>query len=154
MFFFLAASPTDAKWLSNGEKRMALERCRGNKTGTEVWKFDKSQLWEALYDPRLYLVFLYQFSTGLPSGGLSVFGPSIISAFGFTKEQSTLLSMAPGAAAILGSILVIYVAKWSNRTFAALFTLVISCVGVVMMFTIPGRHAAARYGGYILTLQC
>lgn len=154
MWFFLAASPTDARWLDDNEKRIALERCRSNKTGTEVWKFDISQVWEALRDPRLYLVFLFLFSTGLPSGGLSVFGPAIISAFGFTPEQSTLMSMAPGAATVAGSLLSLFVAKWTNRTFAGLFSLILSVVGVTMMFTIPEAHAAARYGGYILTMQC
>lgn len=154
MWFFLAASPTDAQWLNDDEKRIALERCRENKTGTEVWKFNKSQLLEALCDPRLYLVFLFLFSTGLPNGGLSVFGPAIISAFGFTPEQSTLMSMAPGAATITGSLLALVVAQYTNRTLAGIFSLALSCVGVTMMFTIPAEQAAARYGGYILTLQC
>jgi ACS family allantoate permease-like MFS transporter len=154
MWFFLAASPTDAEWLTDDEKRIALERCRGNKTGTEVWKFNKSQLFEALCDPRLYLVFFFLFSTGLPNGGLSVFGPAIISAFGFTPEQSTLMSMAPGAATVAGSLLALVVAQYTNRTLAGIFSLVLSCVGITMMFTIPAGQAAARYGGYILTLQC
>lgn len=77
MWFFLAASPTDASWLTDDEKRIALERCRANKTGTEVWKFNKLQLIEAFYDPRFYLIFLFLVSTGLPNGGLTVFGKSI-----------------------------------------------------------------------------
>ena len=74
MWFYLAASPTDARWLSDEEKRIALERCRDNKTGTEVWKFNRAQLWEALLDPRFYMIFLFLVSTGLPNGGLTVFG--------------------------------------------------------------------------------
>jgi ACS family allantoate permease-like MFS transporter len=77
MWFTLAASPTDAKWLTDDEKRIALERCRGNKTGTEVWSFNKDQLFEAFCDPRFYLIFLFLVSTGLPNGGLSVFGKMI-----------------------------------------------------------------------------
>ena len=79
MWFFLAASPTDARWLTDDEKRIALERCRANKTGTEVWKFNKSQLIEAFCDPRFYLIFLFLVSTGLPNGGLTVFGKYSIS---------------------------------------------------------------------------
>lgn len=74
LWFLLAASPTDARWLSDDEKRIALERCRDNKTGTEVWKFDRAQLIEAFCDPRFYLIFLFLVSTGLPNGGLTVFG--------------------------------------------------------------------------------
>lgn len=74
LWFFLAASPTDAKWLSDEEKTIALERCRDNRTGTEVWRFNKAQLIESFCDPRFYLIFLILVSTGLPNGGITVFG--------------------------------------------------------------------------------
>ena len=74
LWFFLAASPTDARWLNEEEKVIALERCRSNRTGTEVWRFNKAQLWEAFCDPRFYLIFLILVSTGLPNGGITVFG--------------------------------------------------------------------------------
>ncbi|KAH7362801.1 major facilitator superfamily domain-containing protein [Plectosphaerella cucumerina] len=153
LWFFLAGSPTDAGWLSDEEKRIALERCRSNKTGTEVWKFNKAQLVEAFCDPRFYLIFLMLVSTGLPNGGLTVFGPSIISAFGFTSEHTTLLSMAPGIAAVVGSLVALIVAKYTNRTIAGMYTLMLSCIGTVMMLAIPPEQHLARYGGYILTLQ-
>ncbi|VUC32426.1 unnamed protein product [Clonostachys rosea] len=131
MWFFLAASPTDARWLTEDEKRIALERCRSNKTGTEVWKFNKSQLIEAFRDPRFYLIFLFLVSTGLPNGGLTVFG----------------------VAAVIGSIVALVIAKYTNRTIAGIFTLVLSCVGIILMFTIPATYHASRYAGYVLTLQ-
>lgn len=179
MWFFLAASPTDAGWLDEDEKVIALERCRDNRTGTEVWKFNKKQLIEAFCDPRFYLIFLFLVSTGLPNGGLTVFGktstlslppgsslcpanhpintatgPSIISQFGFSAEQTTLLSMAPGAAAVVGSILVLVIAEYTCRTVAGIFSLVLSVTGTAMMLGIPPENYVARYGGYILTLQC
>ncbi|KAF7555689.1 hypothetical protein G7Z17_g2002 [Cylindrodendrum hubeiense] len=153
LWLFLAASPTDAKWLTEEEKAIALERCRENRTGTEIWKFNKSQLIESFCDPRLYLIFLLLVSTGLPNGGITVFGPSIISAFGFTPEHTTLLSMVPGIAAVVGTVVALVVAKYTNRTIAGMYTLALSCVGVVMMFTIPASNHVARYGGYILTMQ-
>lgn len=74
LYFFLAASPTDASWLTDEEKTIALERVRDNKTGSEVWRFNASQLKEAFMDPRFYMVFLLLVSTGLPNGGLTAFG--------------------------------------------------------------------------------
>lgn len=74
LFFFLAASPIDASWLSDEERIIALERVRDNKTGVEMWNFNWSQLKEALCDPRLYIVFLLMVATGLPNGGLTAFG--------------------------------------------------------------------------------
>jgi len=74
LFLFLAASPTEARWLTETEKAIALERVRNNKTGTEVWAFNGSQLKEAFQDIRFYLIFLIMVSTGLPNGGLTAFG--------------------------------------------------------------------------------
>ncbi|KAF9883892.1 hypothetical protein FE257_002686 [Aspergillus nanangensis] len=135
LYFLLAASPTDATWLTDREKAIALERVRENKTGTEIWKFNPAQLKESFLDIRFYLIFMLLAATGLPNGGLTVFGPSIIAGFGYSTEQSTLLSIAPGAVTIGG-----------------LCPLILSCVGVVMMFTIPEKNYAARYGGYVLIL--
>lgn len=74
LLLFLAASPTDAKWLTEEEKVIALERVRDNKTGTEVWKFKPGQLKEAFCDVRFYMVFLLLLCTGLPNGGVTAFG--------------------------------------------------------------------------------
>ena len=99
MWFFLAASPTDAWWLTDSEKRIALERCRENKTGTEVWKFNRTQLFEAFRDPRFYLIFLFLVSTGLPNGGLSVFGRFFdqVKDHGLTLLQAHLLFRLSGS---------------------------------------------------------
>jgi hypothetical protein len=77
MFFLLAASPTEAKWLTEEEKVIALERVRQNKTGTEVWRFSWPQLREALMDVRLYMMFFLLVSTGLPNGGVTAFCKSV-----------------------------------------------------------------------------
>ncbi|KAH8782314.1 major facilitator superfamily domain-containing protein [Hyaloscypha sp. PMI_1271] len=153
LFFFLAASPTQASWLMDEEKTIALERVRENKTGSEVWRFNKSQLFECFTDIRFYMMFLLLVSTGLPNGGLTAFGPSIIASFGFNTDQSTLLNMGSGACTVVGTIMALYLAKFTGRTIAGCYTLCLSCIGVIMMFVIPAEHYGARYGGYILTQQ-
>lgn len=177
LFFFLAASPAEAKWLTEDEKVIALERVRGNKTGTEVWKFSWPQLREALLDVRLYLIFLMLVSTGMPNGGLTAFGmlhldseiptifsdarlkyviagPTIVSGFGYDVPTTQLLNMGSGAAQVMGTFLALFLAKWTNRTIAGIFTLVIACVGTAMMLGIPSSNNGARYGGYVLVYQC
>jgi ACS family allantoate permease-like MFS transporter len=116
------------------------------------------------------MMFLLLVSTGLPNGGLTAFGelsdflnwvlttdmcvgPSIIASFGFTTDQSTLLNMGSGACTVVGTILALYLSKFTGRTIAGCYTLCLSCIGVIMMFVIPAEHYGARYGGYILTQQ-
>ncbi|GES60113.1 MFS general substrate transporter [Aspergillus terreus] len=153
LLFFLAASPIDASWLTDDEKAIALERVRGNKTGTEMWGFNWNQLKESLCDVRLYLVFLMMCSTGLPNGGLTAFGPTIVSGFGYGTNTTTLLSMATGACVVAGTVVALFVAKYTNRTICGIYVMVLGCIGVIMMFTIPEENITARYGGYILTMQ-
>ncbi|KAL4783700.1 major facilitator superfamily domain-containing protein [Aspergillus varians] len=153
LYFFLAASPTDAKWLNEEEKIIALERVRVNKTGTEVWKFNRPQLMEALKDVRLYLMFFLLISTGLPNGGMTAFGPIIIRGFGYDDKKTTLLNMGSGASQVAGTFLALYIAKYTNRTIAGVFTLLLACIGCAMMLGIPASHNTARYGGYILMYQ-
>lgn len=88
------------------------------------------------------------------SANTNIVGPTIIAAFGFSSEETTLLSMAPGAATVVGTFLALFIAKHTNRTFGGIFPVVLGCVGVLMMLKIPSANYAARYGGYVLTLQC
>lgn len=176
LFLFLAASPTEAKWLTEEEKVIALERVRSNKTGTEVWKFKASQLRESLLDVRLYLIFLMQVSVGMPNGGMTAFGmlfldfevllrsnanllavfagPTIVNNFGYDVPTTQLLNMGSGAAQVVGTILALFVAKWTNRTIAGVYTLVLACIGIAMMLGIPSSNNSGRYGGYVLVYQC
>ncbi|KAF7514887.1 hypothetical protein G7054_g14914 [Neopestalotiopsis clavispora] len=153
LWFGLAASPTEASWLTESEKVVALERVRGSKTGTEVWSFSWPQLKECFRDVRFYLIFLLLVSTGLPNGGVTAFGPTIISGFGFDTNQSALLNMGSGAAQVAGTLLALFIAKHTNRMVGGLWTLGLAIIGVIMMLVIPEANYGARYGGYILMMQ-
>lgn len=83
-----------------------------------------------------------------------IIGPSIIAGFGFSVERTTLLNMVPGACTVVGVGIALVIARHTNRTIAGIYTLVLSVVGVAMMLGIPSSNINARYGGYILTMQC
>jgi ACS family allantoate permease-like MFS transporter len=81
-------------------------------------------------------------------------GPTIVSAFGFDTNQSTLLNMGSGSAQVAGTFLALFIAKHTNRTIAGLCMLGLAILGVIMMLAIPAENYGARYGGYILMSQC
>lgn len=62
--------------------------------------------------------------------------------------------MATGACVVGGTVVALFVAKYTNRTICGIYVVVLGCIGVIMMFTIPEENITARYGGYILTMQC
>jgi len=153
LWLFLAASPTDAKWLTEEEKVIALERLRDSKQGTEIWKINWSQLKEAFIDIRFWLIFFLDVALGLPLGGVTVFGPTIIANFGFNPSQTALLSLATGAASLVVVIGAGILAKYTNRTVAGTSIILVSVIGCIMMLAIPPKQNGARYAGYLLSVQ-
>ncbi|KAH6648327.1 major facilitator superfamily domain-containing protein [Truncatella angustata] len=89
---FVPDSPSRVKWLSEEEKVVAVQRVIGNKTGTKTRQFNKDQILEAATDPKIIILGLISFVNALASGGLS-FGSLIISGFGFTPIQTTLMNL-------------------------------------------------------------
>ncbi|KAK4689620.1 MFS transporter, ACS family, allantoate permease, partial [Tremellales sp. Uapishka_1] len=151
LVFGLGASPTQASWLSEDEKIIALERLRTGKTGTETHRFKKSQMIEAFQDVRLYLFFLIMVCTGLPNGGVGAFGPAIIKAFGFNTGETTLLSMAPGVSEAIGVVVGCLLAKTTrSRCWSGVACIAVAVIGVIMMLAIPTEQKYARYAGYCL----
>lgn len=62
--------------------------------------------------------------------------------------------MGSGASQVAGTFLALFIAKYTNRTVAGVWTLVLACIGCAMMLGIPASNNGARYGGYILVMQC
>ena len=85
-------NPINARFLSEEEKLVAVQRVVENKTGTKTKTFVKAQVWEAFTDPKILLLALISFVNAVASGGLS-FGSIIIKGFGYTSLQTTLLNM-------------------------------------------------------------
>jgi MFS family permease len=89
---FVPDGPARVKWLSEAEKVIAVQRVVENKTGTKSRHFDRAQVVEAVTDPTIILLGLISFVNALASGGLA-FGSLIISGFGFTPIQTTLMNL-------------------------------------------------------------
>ncbi|TVY84112.1 putative transporter [Lachnellula suecica] len=85
-------NPASAKWLSEEERVVAVQRVLENKTGTKTRTFVKKQVLEALLDPKILLLGLISFVNAVASGGLS-FGSIIIKGFGYTSLQTSLMNM-------------------------------------------------------------
>ena len=69
MYIFLPDSPVTAKGLTLREKRVVVERLRGNQTGIENKHLKAYQVKEAFCDVKLYLFFLLGMVCNIPNGG-------------------------------------------------------------------------------------
>ncbi|KAL5350697.1 hypothetical protein ACLOAV_004266 [Pseudogymnoascus australis] len=87
-----------ARFLTEEERQQGIERLRANNTGVEeIHEFKWSHVWEAALDLKTWLWLVLAMLPNLGSALTSVFGPLIISGFGFDNYQTLLLNIPFGA---------------------------------------------------------
>ncbi|KAF2164094.1 hypothetical protein M409DRAFT_25441 [Zasmidium cellare ATCC 36951] len=157
MFIFLPDSPVTAKGLSTREKRIAVERLRGDQTGVENKRFKAYQVWEAVGDYKLYVFFLLGVVCNVPNGGISNFGTLIIQGFGFSTLVTTLMQVPYGVIIALSILLCVYLNDHVSRKGAqtrCYFVLAFLCPNIAgafgLRFLAPDNQAG-RLVCYYLT---
>ncbi|KAK9794752.1 putative Major facilitator superfamily transporter [Seiridium cardinale] len=94
VFFLLPDSISSAKFLTPEERQWAIDRVviagTGN-TEKSAWKWD--QMVECLSDPKTWLIWSIALLAQIPNGGTQNFANLVITSFGFTSLQSTLINI-------------------------------------------------------------
>lgn len=78
LWLFMPDTILSAKFLSEREKMIAVERLRENRTGISSQKFKKDQLWEAFTDIKVWYGFFYSIACVVPTTAVGSFGGLII----------------------------------------------------------------------------
>ncbi|RDL41623.1 MFS general substrate transporter [Venustampulla echinocandica] len=157
MFFFVADSPVTAKWLTEEEKVIAVERLRGNQQGIGTKVFKWYQVREAFTDIRTYLIFLFTVTSNIPNGGITVFFTQLIQGLGFDAETTFLLSMPGGGVQLIANLGIPFVAsKLGHRYLGAVFALVVGLFGISLMTGLamhdPLNATAGQLFGYYIVI--
>lgn len=142
----------NAKFLNDEEKYYAVARLAENRTGVQhrVWRW--YQVREALTDPKLVLIFLFNMAINIPNGGLITFGSIIIKNFGYSSQTAALLTMPTGVmSTIAGCVFSWLAARWRNRralaiSISALFPL----MGTALVYGLPRSNKAGQTAGLYL----
>ncbi|TFK64965.1 MFS general substrate transporter [Pluteus cervinus] len=140
----LPDSPSKAKFLSQEEKIIAIERLRANNQGTEskVWKWE--QVNELLLDPKTYLWFLLLFVCAVPSGGIGAFGPLIIQGFGFNQFNTILFNIPFNAFQIIVTIAAAYLSTKLKLKWPVIFALTLPPIAGAAALLKLGRGPEIR----------
>ncbi|KAH8901123.1 dipeptide transmembrane transporter [Thozetella sp. PMI_491] len=151
--FFLPDSPVNARFLSEREKAIAIERLRENRTGVKTTTFKRSQAIEALRDPQVWMfAFWSGVSQMLNIGGS--FLPLIIKDMGFTGLQTTLLTLPVGGVECVAMV-VAGALSWyfpNGRTVTMFVVALPTLVGTVLLQAEPLTSTWARASGVWLLL--
>ncbi|KAI1336698.1 MFS transporter [Xylariaceae sp. FL0016] len=128
-------SPMKAKCYSEEDKKLMIERVRGNRTGVQNKKFRKEHVYEALKDPQVYGFIGIQLFTTLPSGGQGAYAAIVIKSLGYNVWQTQLLQMVTGVVQIIAMLSSVYIdRRYKNATiYAAMASVVPTIAGTVVL---------------------
>ncbi|KAJ5963102.1 hypothetical protein N7481_013407 [Penicillium waksmanii] len=151
LFFILPDSPAKASFLTEAERRIAVQRTLKNKTGTtqvtEAFKW--SQVAAAAKDPQAWCLVFYTFCVNLANGGLTSFSAIIIAGFGYSNFESLLLQMPMGLSQLVFLIITAAIATYipSSRIMAMILNVVVAVIGVVLIYTLDDLHKIVKLVG-------
>ncbi|KAN0080166.1 Major facilitator superfamily domain containing protein [Tylopilus felleus] len=137
-WFFFPNSPTNAWFLTPSERATAVQRLKENQTGVENKHFKREQMMEALLDPKTWLFALFSALDNIPNS-LTNQRQIIISSFGFTYLNTTLLGCVDGFIEIMTIWTgVMLAARIPNgRAYVGVIYFIPSLIGVLMIEFLP-----------------
>lgn len=92
--FHVPDIPVKAWFLNDQERKIVVERVRGNKTGFVNHHFKISQFKEGILDPIVWLAIFFMIGYGIPNSGIGNFGSILLhDDFGFSTYNSLLMNM-------------------------------------------------------------
>lgn len=101
--FWIPDDPSKARFLTEREKLMVVERIRSNQQGFGNHQIKKHQIAEAVKDIRTWLYFLFTVSSNIPNGGITNFMSILLHTdFGYSTKDSLLMTMPTGAVELVG----------------------------------------------------
>ncbi|KAJ7486963.1 major facilitator superfamily domain-containing protein [Mycena latifolia] len=146
-FFTMPNSPMDAEWLTEVEKRQAIQRVAVNQTGIKNTHFKLAHLRELALDVQMWIIVAMTALLSMGSGVVSFYSTTLIRNFGFSPERSALLNMPSGAVALISSVVVGYcVQKQGNRTTWIPILSLVAALGSALMSFLP----ASQKGGLLV----
>ncbi|KAI0109342.1 MFS general substrate transporter [Hypoxylon sp. NC0597] len=158
---FLLGTPSEVRWLSPEEKKIANARILSNNTGhdrTGIKKWKWKQARECLIDPCFWFAGLNAFLNSVPNGGITAFGSIINTNAGFTNLQVILLDIPRNITSVLWFICIgiITSRKKNLRLYFMTVSVLPPIAGFIIMATLPNepQYKWTKWAGYFITVPC
>jgi len=131
-------SPTNAWFLTPAERAIAVRRLKENQTGVENKHFKKEQMIEALTEPKTFLFALFAALDNVPNS-LTNQKQIIVSSFGFTPLQTTLLGCVDGIVEIVTILTGVTLASRipNSRAYVGFIYFIPNVMGVFLINFLP-----------------
>ncbi|KAI9147584.1 Endochitinase 1 [Paramyrothecium foliicola] len=151
MYYWMPDSPTEAKFLSNEDKVIAIHRLRSNQMGVMSREWRHAHFLETLLDIKTWLWVIMIFCISVPSNGIGTFGPLIIKSFVSDPFQTMLFNVPVGVLHSTTVAVSAYVSmKWKVKGPVIAILCVPPLVGLSILLHFPhdDEHRAVLLGGF------
>ncbi|KAF2084362.1 MFS general substrate transporter [Saccharata proteae CBS 121410] len=138
--------PSTAKFLTERERAIAVERVAGNRGGIKNHHFKKDQAWQTVRDPKTWILFIMAVGAQIPNSALTSFTSIIVGSFGFNTLGTQYLQIPGGfvqfAALLGGGIVCTY---WPNsRCITMIVANSICILGSALLVGLPDSYKWGR----------
>ncbi|KAH8819379.1 major facilitator superfamily domain-containing protein [Xylogone sp. PMI_703] len=152
---FMPDLPSNARFLTERERIVAVERVARNRQGIKNHHFKKYQVWQAIQDPKTWILFVMAIAAQIPNAAQSSFTSIILETFGFNALQTQYMQI-PGSVIQIVSLLISgYVSsKWPNLRCLTMLVGNLICVvaGGVLVGLSPGPSGKENRWGRLVAL--
>ncbi|PSR87387.1 major facilitator superfamily transporter allantoate [Coniella lustricola] len=150
--YLMPDNQLNARFLTEKEKVLAIERIRINQQGVGNRHFKMYQFKEAMTDPMVWMFAFYSLVADIPNGGITNFFSQMITSFGYSNQQSLLLGTPGGAVEVIALVAAgILGDKFGNRILISSLGLVSATIGMLLITCLSEEYNVGRLIGYYLT---
>lgn len=144
-------SPMEAKYLSDREKVIAVERLRANQMGVASRKWRWEHVLETILDLKTWCWFVAIVAISISSGGISTFGSLIVKSFGYSSFETILFNIPFGVIQIIAIIGSGWVATKTQRKGLVIAGVsILPSIGTILMLTVSREQKGVLLFGYYL----
>lgn len=145
-FFVMPDSPAVAGFLDKEQRRVHLERIRGNEQGIGTQVFKWAHVREALTDTMTWLYAFWIFAANIPNSTATSFGNILVKGMGYSSNESLLLVTPLGAWEVVALLGLTYGAmKTHQRLYFCIAGHIPAIIGAILMATTNGVPALIGY---------
>ncbi|KAI1815525.1 MFS general substrate transporter [Poronia punctata] len=149
-------SPMEARYLSEREQLVAVERLRANQMGVASRRWKWGHVLETCMDFKTVLWFLIMTSISIASGGIGTFGNLIVKDFGFTNFNAILFNIPFGVIQFVVTIASAAIATKTRRKGLVIAGLsILPVTGTILMLAVPRKNGNTKgvllFGYYLVS---
>lgn len=135
------------------EKALLIARAASNRTGVLNRKIKMYQVWEALTDPQIWILFLFTLLNEIINGGIANFGKLIVKSMADGDPlRTTLYGIPQGFAQVMWVFTGPFLASRikNARTYIMALWLCPTIIGTTLIWQLPRSNLAGGLAGYYM----